>query len=89
MCDDIRIRLKPQPVIKIRLEPAPEIRIRIGDVQVIHYDDPYDGPYEVTPTRQTQILQTDGKTMTADVVVNPIPQNYGLITYNGFYMTVT
>ena len=51
--------------------------------------DPYAGPYEVTPTRQTQILETDGKTMTADVVVNPIPPNYGLIEYDGFRIRVS
>ena len=37
---------------------------------------PYEGDYEVTPTKQTQILATDGLKMTDDVTVNPIPDEY-------------
>lgn len=49
----------------------------------------YAGPYAVTPTTSTQTLSTSGKTMTDDVVVNPIPSNYGLITWNGAILTVS
>ncbi len=50
---------------------------------------PYAGPYEVTPTRETQVLPTAARTLARDVVVNPIPHNYGLITYNGSTITVS
>lgn len=49
----------------------------------------YTGEYEVTPTQQTQTLLTEGLKMTANVVVNPIPSNYGKITYNGSVITVS
>ena len=49
----------------------------------------YPGPYTVTPTRSTQTLNTHGLTMAADVVVNPIPPNYGLITWDGAKLTVS
>ena len=49
----------------------------------------YEGPYEVTPTATAQTLPTDGLVMTADVVVQPIPSNYGLITWNGVALTVS
>lgn len=55
----------------------------------VGHTEPYDGPYDATPTRETQTFATQGKVMDEDFTVNPIPQNYGLITYNGFYMTVT
>ena len=45
-------------------------------------DNPYDGPYIITPNRNTQVLNTMGYTMTADVVVNPITSNYWLVTWN-------
>ena len=62
-----------------------------GEVGVGYYSapDPYPGPFEVTPSEETQILQTSGMSMAANVVVNPIPQNYGLITYNGSTITVS
>ena len=49
----------------------------------------YEGPYTVTPTQSEQRLQTTGKKMTADVVVGAIPNNYGLITWNGSVLTVS
>ena len=49
----------------------------------------YDGAYEVTPTQETQILQTASKVMTRDVTINPIPSNYGLITWDGHTLTVS
>lgn len=49
----------------------------------------YDGPTTVTPTRDTQILETIGKALDANITVNPIPSNYGLITWNGSILTVS
>ena len=49
----------------------------------------YSGPYVVTPSGQTQTLSTENRILTQDVVVNPIPNNYGLITWNGTVITVS
>ncbi len=49
----------------------------------------YDGAYEVTPTQSTQTLATSSTVLIRDIVVNPIPSNYGLITYNGAILTVS
>lgn len=49
----------------------------------------YDGPYEVTPSQSTQTLPTANKTLLNNVTVNPIPSNYGLITWNGSVLTVS
>lgn len=49
----------------------------------------YTGAYEVTPTTDTQTLSTEDLLMTANVVVNPIPSNYGLITWDGSTLTVS
>lgn len=49
----------------------------------------YDGPTEITPSTETQTLNTTLKTLTGNIVVNPIPQNYGLITWNGATLTVS
>lgn len=51
--------------------------------------DTYTGSYEVTPSAETQTLATANKVLTEDIVVNPIPSNYGLITYNGSFITVS
>ena len=49
----------------------------------------YAGPYTVTPTQGTQTLSTTGKRMTSNVTINPIPSNYGKITWDGSVLTVT
>lgn len=51
--------------------------------------DPYTGSYTVTPTNETQTLRTKNYRMTDNVVINPIPSNYGLITWNGSTLTVS
>lgn len=49
----------------------------------------YMGPYEVTPTQGEQTIRAEGMMLTRDIVVNPIPSNYGLITWNGAVITVS
>lgn len=49
----------------------------------------YHGEYEVTPSLETQTLRTQGKLLSQDVVVNPIPEYYGLITWDGSVLTVS
>ena len=51
--------------------------------------DPYTGAYEVTPSEETQTLETENKRMTGNVTINPIPSNYGLIGWNGSILTVS
>jgi len=49
----------------------------------------FEGPYEVTPSAEGQTLSTEFLYMTGDITINPIPNNYGLITYNGSTITVS
>ena len=49
----------------------------------------YEGEITITPTQETQILSTAGKSVYEDITVNPIPSNYGLITWDGAALTVS
>lgn len=51
--------------------------------------DPYTGDYEVYPSLETQILPTADKSLTDNIVIYPVPSNYGLITWNGSVLTVS
>ena len=51
--------------------------------------DPYEGAYNVTPSAETQVLSTKYLRMTDDITINPIPNNYGLITWDGSTLTVS
>lgn len=49
----------------------------------------YEGPVEVTPSAEGQVLETENLYMTENITIGPIPNNYGLITYNGTTITVS
>lgn len=49
----------------------------------------YTGEYEATPNTEIQIFDTQGYRMSQNFTVNPIPNNYGLISWNGFELTVS
>lgn len=44
---------------------------------------PYSGEYEVTPTESTQTLSTSGKALSRNVIINPIPDNYARMSWDG------
>ena len=49
----------------------------------------YEGAYSVTPSNQRQVLPSAHHSLLNDIVIEPIPSNYGLITYNGSVITVS
>lgn len=81
---------KPPQAVSVSLN-ADTMGVTLGTPVVKEYVDvqTYTGEYEVTPSAETQTLNTEGLRLTRNVTVNPIPQNYGLITYNGAVLTVS
>ena len=49
----------------------------------------YQGSYDITPTSEAQVLHMEGLTASSDLVIEPIPSNYGLITWDGSTITVS
>ena len=59
-------------------------------IKVTEHDLPvYSGQTEITPSEETQTLQTANRTVLQNIVINPIPSNYGKITWNGSTLTVS
>lgn len=63
----------------------------VGTVtKVVEHDLPtYTGETVITPSTAEQVLNTADKVVTRNIVINPIPSNYGLITWNGSTLTVS
>lgn len=76
--------------LSVEFRPA-QLGINISPPVVKEYIGaiPYSGEYEVTPSQETQVLYTEGKALAENVIVHPIPSNYGLITWNGAVLTVS
>lgn len=49
----------------------------------------YTGSTTITPTTETQVLETNQTSVLSNITINPIPSNYGLITWNGSSLTVS
>lgn len=79
----------PQPVHMSMSAPSPPVfTFDVGTVVIAGVDD-YKGVYDVIPTAEPQSLPTKDLRMFDDVRVAAIPNNYGLITYNGSIITVS
>lgn len=66
-----------------------EFAPNFGEVQYVHVADWYEGEYTVTPSDLAQTIPAQGKTFLHDLIIEPIPSNYGLITWNGSTLTVS
>ena len=65
------------------------IQIDVETPVVAGIEKEYEGEYDITPTNTAQVFSTEGKRCPHNFIVEPIPQNYGLITYNGSTIIVS
>lgn len=92
--ETVEILIDGDPHLVIPGEAHAAVRIvqdgTAGVVTEIHTGDMpwYEGPTEITPSEDTQVLPTAGKGSASNIVVNPIPSNYGRIAWDGTKLTV-
>ena len=84
----IKLKVIGNDAVRLKVGGSEETVLHVGQGVPI-YPSPYVGEYEVTPSALEQILATNGLMKTGNVKINPIPSNYGLITYNGSVITVS
>jgi len=70
-------------------ESAPEMVTEFGAHIVVPITDYFTGEYVYTPTSEEQTIPIIGKTARQNITINPIPSNYGLISWNGATLTVS
>lgn len=58
------------------------------DYSQMHEAGDYMGEYNFTPTNETQEIPTADKTLTQNIIINPIPSNYGLVSYDGSILSI-
>lgn len=84
----VRFDFPQPPSFGLSTPATPAFGFDVGTIVYAETSD-YTGEYEATPTGETQVFATDGKRMRGDFTVNPIPSNYGLITWDGSTITVS
>lgn len=55
----------------------------------INFTDLYTGEYRFAPTTEEQIIAISGLKAKENIVIESIPSNYGLITWDGIVLTVS
>ena len=66
--------------------------VRAALADMAHVDYPasfYTGGYEIIPSGEQQTIPINGKIANRDITIKPIPHNYGLVSWNGAYLTVS
>ena len=75
--------------IKLTVLTNEEVLLTAEPHVVVDTTTVYDGPTEFTPSGSTQTIAIENKKALEDITINPIPSNYGLITWNGSELTVS
>lgn len=60
-----------------------------GEVIKVTDAEYFDGAYDYTPTDEVQIIQIQGLAGRQDITIEAIPNNYGLIEYDGSSLMVS
>lgn len=60
--------------------------LTIGDAEK---HNAYDGAYRFVPSENEQVVNIDGMYAKDDIIIERIPRNYGLITWNGSFIKVS
>lgn len=79
----------------IRLKVSEQkINLKVHEDKITLHSDlkyensPYQGEYEITPTEETQTVYIKDKKALGNIIVNPIPNNYGKVTRVGAAITI-
>ena len=78
--------LKPRHAITGVLFSRHFMTCEISKSASINY---YQGAYEIVPSSEEQIISTQNKFVSRDIVVKPVPAGFGRIGWNGSYLLVS
>lgn len=85
----IKVRILPRPTVKATIRSPARVKIGLsGEFVQKVVTDPYEGDYTITPSDEEQIIPILGKTATDNIKVEPIPENYGRLIWDGHTLTV-
>ena len=76
----------PVPVVEVEDFKSIEIyheASNSGDILPI-----YDGETTIIPSENEQVLRTNNHSVMDNIVIKPIPSNYGRVSYNGAYLRI-
>lgn len=85
----IPMQITGEKSLPMSVTASEEIRCTLGAAFQMASVPEYEGAYEFTPSDSEQTIATEGELLTQDIVVHAIPNNYGLVTWDGVVLTVS
>ena len=85
----IKLTVNTNDAVTLNVAGAESVGLSAEPYIVVDRTIVYDGSYEWTPTDEIQTIEIAGKKAIDHIKINPVPQNYGLITWNGSTLTVS
>lgn len=83
------VRIRSGTPIRIDSVSADDVSLMEVKIERMSYPaNRYEGSYEFTPTDEEQTIPIAGQIAEQNIRVNPIPQNYGRIEWNGSTLRV-
>ena len=61
--------------------------VESSELRIVEYPT-YEGPTTVTPSDAPQVLSTAGRVVLDAITINPIPSNWGRVTWNGSVIAI-
>ena len=73
----------------IRIEDVKSGNMNMVEIGVAHRPlAMYNGPYSFTPTEEQQTVAISGRLAEQDIIIQPIPHNYGRIEWDGSSLNI-
>lgn len=85
----IKLTVKTDESVVLGVSASESVKLNAEPYIAVDTTPAYDGAYEWTPTGTVQIIEIADKKALENITINPVPQNYGLITWNGSTLTVS
>lgn len=83
------VRIRSGTPIRIDSVSADDVSLMEVKIERMSYPAKrYEGSYEFTPTDEAQTIAIAGQIAEQNITINPVPQNYGRIEWNGSTLRV-
>ena len=85
------VRIRSGTPIKIESVECDTVEhlVEVRTMRMAYPADRYRGEYVFTPNTETQIVPIAGKIAERNITINPIPPDWGHITWDGSVLTVS
>ena len=88
-CCQASLHVEETASASLHAEESATIALGVGGSMYAVGPPYYEGSYDIVPSSEAQTIHIDGMRAAHDLIIEPIPSNYGLITWDGSTITVS